>query len=146
VDQLKEFMEKEVARYVTPGIFGLAFLFLFLPFYRISAFGFSTSANTFNFAFGSDGYNFSIWALLLLLSILAGIGLSFWPDEKKIMALVGAAGASLLFLIATAAWISNQADGMGSLSAGFYLLFLLFLLAGAWNVFYLINKDSITPP
>ena len=145
--QIEARLSNDYARYISPGIFSFAFLSMFLPF--IGAYGFSI--NVFNLVFGIDlGFGARLgghWAgVLLLLIVIAGIGLGFWRNDKRTIAVISVSALGLLLTIGLAVGINMMVkDLIGgfvdfiqiSLGAGFYLLFLSFLAAGVINFFFL---------
>ncbi len=152
VPQIEAHLSNDYASYISPGIFGFAFLCFFLPF--IGAYG--LSLNVFNLVFGIDlGFGARVgghWSgVLLLLIVLAGIGVSFWRNEFKPKALIAVSALGLLLIIGLAVGINNMISSMAggfsdfieiSLGAGFYLLFLSFLAVGTLNIFFLKTARS----
>ncbi len=145
--QVEAHLNQESARFITPGIFIFTFLCLFFPFVKIA--GFTLSG--FNMAFGVDpGFGLRVgghWAgVLLFLLILAGIGLSFWQNENrsKVVTIISALGLFILLGLAIGinSYLSRELGAFSgivniSMSIGFYLLFLSFLVVGAINYYYM---------
>ncbi len=154
--KVKKVMQKEQFKLVTPVIFVLALLCLFLPFATISCNGHELATlSSFDMATGAeiqeDKTGFSIWALFLILVILAGLALSFWKSDKRPVFFLAISAAGLAILLAMVADISAELNEVRKefgdivkyqLRAGFYLLFLLFLLSGGLNVLFLKLKNN----
>ena len=150
--QIEAHLSKDSARFFSPIIYIFAFLCLLFPFVSIAG----ISMSGFNMTFGMDiGWGVRVgghWAsVLLFLVILAGIGLSFWQNENRTKVIVALSAFGLLLLLGLAiginSYLSSELGIFRSyvnvrMGAGFYLLFLSFLAAGAINI-YFIKKDAI---
>ncbi len=142
---------KAQARFFSPGILLLALICMALPFVSISCGTQDLGTYTGYELMGGQHINGEdvsgfFAATLLLIALLAGIGIVFWKDPKNTLASLGLVGFGLLMLITLAFSISarvaeaNQEFGgtvtvESSLRIGWYLVFLLLLLAAASNVY-----------
>lgn len=154
IQQAKDFLRTENARFVTPGIFALAFLTMFLPFgsFGWSGWGISSrfSFSAFNWLSSVHGLGnafITLFVALLLLTVLGGIGLSFFKHEKRTEGLIGLSGLGVVLLILIALTITieiSSAEVSFRPGFGFFFMFLLFLGAGALNLFF--YKEKITFP
>lgn len=108
------------------------------------------SLTGFNLAFGIEFWGTRVgnhWVgIILLLITIAGIGLSFLKNENKpkILAIISVIGLLLLLGLAFGInnMISREFGDFGAfinikMGAGYYLMFLTFLLAGALNFYFI---------
>ncbi len=146
--QAEEHLRSESARFITPAIFGFAFLCLFFPFVNLAMF----SLSGMNLVFGLDiGFGARIgghWAgVFLFLMILGGIAISLWDKGSKHKIIIAFAALGLLFLLGLAIGINNyMSDQLGgfvqvSMGAGFYFLFLAFSVLVALNILFIKTKS-----
>jgi len=137
----------ELKRYVSPSLFALAFICLFLPFTSLSCGGQEVASfSTIDLAVGQEiegeRINSNLFSVTIIALILLGIFLGFKDISPR--ALIGVAAVGVVALLGKVIWISirlNQEEElMGapievSYETGFYFLFLLFLAVVAWNIY-----------
>ncbi len=148
--QAEKHLRSDNARFITPALFGFAFLCLFFPFVSVAMF----SLSGINLAFGLDVFGARVgghWAgILLFLVILGGIGISIWSKGNKYIIIVGLAASGLLLLLGLAIginrYISAQLGGFMevSLGAGFYFIFLALLAVVVVNIYFLKDINTQT--
>ena len=110
-----DFLKKN-GLYVSLGAIGVAIIGLFLPFWKISFLGISTSVNFFQAGQGK----------LTFVALLAAAVLLFLDKEKKVAAPVGkialgALAAAVALTIYNMIDVSKASAGLGSLAIGAYL-------------------------
>ncbi len=149
--QAEEHLRSDSARFITPALFGFAFLCLFFPFVNLAMF----SLSGINLVFGLDiGFGARIgghWAgVILFLVILGGAAISLWSKGNKYIIIIGFAASGLLVILGLAiginSYISTQLGGFVevSMGAGFYFILLALLAVVAVNIFFLkaINTQT----
>ena len=158
IDRVLRYAEKNIpeaknqfssgnSRLISPAMFLVALLCLFMPFVSFSCGGQEITVTGLELATGKTAYGERIegsgWAVFLIVVLLSGFGLSFWKDQRNYLFSIVAAAVALLTILGIAAGISNEISGqdmMGLVSyelrSGFYLMFMSVLIAGGINVFY----------
>lgn len=148
IPKVQEQLKGEQAHFITPTILIFTFICLFFPFVSLAMF----SINGMQLAFGVDvGLGLRIgghWAgVLLLLTIIAGIGLSFWKKNNNHIIIIVVSAFALILLLGLAVGINGyMARQLGSfidvrMGAGFYLMFLSFIAVCVLNYLFIKNKN-----
>ncbi len=149
IPEAEKQLRSDSARFITPALFGFAFLCLFFPFVSLAMLSLSGMNLVFGFDLGFGVRAGGHWAgAILFLVILAGLSFSILSKGDRQVLMIGFAALGLLLLLGIAigisSFISNQLGGFVqvSMGAGFYLIFLSLLAIVLVNIFFLKSINA----
>ena len=150
IPEVRKQLTSDNKRYFSPALFILALFCLLLPFLTLSCGGQEiVTLTVVDLATGIEIYgeraDGNIWAILLIITLVAGLVFSILKGDQIPKLILGSASAGLLSLIIIAVGVSNELSEIGINSKfrfGFYLLLMTLLGIVGLNAYFLSLKTS----